>query len=648
MRRVAHGSKRSDPPAPSRTVDGPRARITDGLANVAAGLGTSRDKNFYNEYMPVVGLGQMVLENMFRGSWLARRIVSTPANDMTREWVSLSWEGKATDENGPKAIKKAEAQFGIKRKVNEAIRWGRLHGGAGIVIGIKNQDPAEPLDLATVKKDSLAYLRVFDRWRLTALTGQLDSESNANFGLPLFYMLDGSMKIHWSRVVRFGGDPLPYRAWLENQMWDDSVLQAPLSSVKAYDAVTGGIASMIWEANVDIIKTPGFFDYIGTKEGEAKLIQRFQAAATMKSFNRLLVMDKEEEYAQKTTQFSGVVATIGEFRNDLSGACGVPITRLWGNSASGLNATGEGDEVNYYDDIAGRQETDMIPQLTRIYDVVVPSTLGKMPEEFEIEANSLWQMSDKEKAELQKLRAERDQIYLDRGVITEGVSARQLRADGTYSEMTDEDVEMAEELAQEPEVAGPFPGQQPPGAPGSQPPGNQPPAPAGAKGANPSSQPPEDDDEEEEDDTPASDSANATVVERRVFQGFNIAVEHKAGSQRYWTDEAGREIGRVVMKHDYGFFEDHVGSDKQQLDVYLGPYQDAKDVFVVQQRKLPDYVSRDEDKVFLGFANPTDAKMAFVSHRHDGDAAYGGISGMSLAKFRKKLKDRKSTGPIRS
>jgi hypothetical protein len=89
-----------------------------------------------------------------------------------------------------------------------------------------------------------------------------------------------------------------------------------------------------------------------------------------------------------------------------------------------------------------------------------------MPDDYRFDFNSLWQMSDSEMATIQKTRAERDQIYLQAGVVTEGVVARELKEDGTYKNLTDEDIKLAEELAEAaPDPVLPMPGQLPQGAP---------------------------------------------------------------------------------------------------------------------------------------------------------------------------------------
>lgn len=57
---------------------------------------------------------------------------------------------------------------------------------------------------------------------------------------------------------------------------------------------------------------------------------------------------------------------------------------------------------------------------------------------------------------------------------------------------------------------------------------------------------------------------------------------------------------------------------------------------------------RDEDKCFLGFNSPDAAKEAFLAHRNDGNRAFGGMSVIPLAEFKRKLKRRTGTGKIRA
>ena len=103
------------------------------------------------------------------------------------------------------------------------------------------------------------------------------------------------------------------------------------------------------------------------------------------------------------------------------------------------------------------------------------------------------------------------------------------------------------------------------------------------------------------------------------------------------------------MQHDYGFIEGVSGADKEELDVYVGPDPDAKEVYVVRQQDKADPSQYDEDKTFVGFSSADAAKAAYLAHRDDGDRCYGGMSAMSMEKFKEKIARRpaNATSPIR-
>lgn len=421
---------------------------SDGLENVVAGLGTDRDKRSFSTYGTPRKLTPIELENMYRSSWLAKKIVNAVADDMTRAWRTHN-SSESNQEQVQKIIQ-AEKRFALKAKVNDALCWARLYGGAGILIGTKDGEYGKPLDAETVKKGDLTFLRTIDSRRLVPSGGNLCNDlASDNFGLPEAYTLaETSTVIHHSRVVRFNGQKLPHFAWLQNNMWDDSELQHVLDSITNCDTATASVASMLFEANVDVIKTEGLVDLLSSKDGEQKVIKRFQTAALLKSFNRTLLIDGSESYEKKSNTFTGLNLIIQQFMQDVSGAADIPMTRLFGQSAGGLNATGNNDIRNYYDMLQAKQESELRPQLERLDAIMVRSELGQMPDDYGFTFDSLWQMSDKEKADTEKTRGERDKIYFDMGVIDEGVIAADLKEAGTYNNLTDEHVELAKKLAQ--------------------------------------------------------------------------------------------------------------------------------------------------------------------------------------------------------
>jgi phage-related protein (TIGR01555 family) len=136
---------------------------------------------------------------------------------------------------------------------------------------------------------------------------------------------------------------------------------------------------------------------------------------------------------------------------DVSGGADVPATRLFGRSPAGMNSTGESDAANYNNRIAAEQVTKLRGPLKVLFEVLVRSTLGRLPENFDFTFRPLSQISANDKATIQKSNADRDKIYVELGVLTEGAVARQLKDDNVYSTLEEDDVKMAEELADQPD-----------------------------------------------------------------------------------------------------------------------------------------------------------------------------------------------------
>lgn len=428
-----------------------RVSAADGLQNVVAGLGTSRDKRSYTQFTTPRTLTHYELNAAYRSSWLAKRVINAVADDMTSKWREFNFDDE-TGEQG-ELLKQYEKRLKIQTKVNEAIRWSRLYGGCLIVLGIEGSEKgntlATPLNVETIKQGDLQWLHVLESWRISP-SGRLTTDfASPNFGLPDSYIVaESSVEVHYSRVLRFDGEKLPHFEWLSNGLWHDSVLQHVLDSVQDHDTTRAAIATMLFEANVDVIQGVGLGDLLSTEHGEKLLTKRFQTAALMKSFNRTLLLDKDETYEKKTNSFTGLPEVWRNFMLDVSGAAEIPVTRLFGQAATGFNATGEGDRKNYDAMICTSQETELRPQLEYLDELLVRSALGTMPDNFRFKFCPLQQVDIKQKADVQKTNAERDKVYVEMGVLREEQVAKQLRDDGVYNHITSEDIEMLEELAE--------------------------------------------------------------------------------------------------------------------------------------------------------------------------------------------------------
>jgi phage-related protein (TIGR01555 family) len=431
-----------------------------GLENLVTAMGTSRDKATHTRYRDLLNLTSVDADNVYRASGLARKINNIPADDMFREWIDFSWDGSGDHPNDVTAVKDALTALNVRWQMRSCKRWSRLYGGAAMVMGVGEEDLSQPFDENKMKKGDLRWVHHFDRYRLIAIPSPLTADpTSPNYSLPNMYQLmapDGSTPqgtaqgyVHWTRVIRFDGEEVPWFKFRQNGYWHDSTLLSILETLKGYDTATSAITTMLFDANVDIMKSKGLIANLAAKGGAAVMQNRYATGAFIKSLYRFLIIDKDdEEYDRKAYAFGGLADIKREYRTDLAAESHIPVTKLFGTSAQGLNATGEGDQSDYYDEIKAKQEAEIRPGLTRLLKVIIRSTLGTLPTGLKIDFCPLWQMTEQQRADVEQKRAQRDSTYLTAGVITPGLVAKQLHEDNVYSQMEDEDVKLAEELSE--------------------------------------------------------------------------------------------------------------------------------------------------------------------------------------------------------
>lgn len=124
------------------------------------------------------------------------------------------------------------------------------------------------------------------------------------------------------------------------------------------------------------------------------------------------------------------------------------------------------------------------------------------------------------------------------------------------------------------------------------------------------------------------------------FQGLPISIENRKGSHRHWYDVGEQKEGVTVMKFPYGYVRGTLGTDGDEVDVYIGKDKASDKVFVITQNKAPDFVKIDEQKVMLGFNSSEQARLAYLAHMNK-PKALRSIKEITMSEFKAKLTSHK-------
>lgn len=448
---------------PEGKADYARAARADSFKNVATGLGVAtRDKRESTSFeIDALTLDQ--LEGLYRAEDVSARIVDAPVEAAFRQGFEVVIEGDK-DRSQSEEIMARLDELGVAGQLEEAAKFARALGGSGLLLGADDgSDAEEPLDLEGIK--AFSWLTLFTPRELMVERYYEDPE-HPSFGKPELYrtcnitatganaMSAGGKLIHESRIIRFDGQPVSNRILRTQRGWADSVLLRPYKVIRDFNVGWSAVSYMLSEFSQALLKVKGLAEIIA-ENGDAEISKRASAMNISRSVAGVLLLDSEEDFSRDTVSLAGVPETLKEMLGRLAMAARMPVTVLAGVSPAGLNATGESDITQWYDTVKAWQMKSLLPALNIVVrcaflDPAGP-TKGKEPENWSVQFNPLWQLTEKETVELRNKQAMTDQVYINAGVLLpEEVAVARFGGDA-YSTETKLDMEAraeAEKMAE--------------------------------------------------------------------------------------------------------------------------------------------------------------------------------------------------------
>lgn len=405
----------------------------DGLADALApfaGRNAADRAGFFGSVAAFASLGgDLAAELAYAEGGLAATIVDRPADDA----VSRGFECEG-DERGDVADE--WSRLDAAPVMADALRYAFRDGAAAVLV-LCEDGPSLAEPLREDRIGAILGLRPLSGARLSAGPYRYADPAHPRYGEPTTYRVrdasGGEYEAHETRLLRVPGEPMAasngggrgssvsatlswagrprlggnvaedLRRYQQGLRWLLTLLERKQQPVHAAD----GLAEML--AAADTERRVALAAGLAVPADDAYAVVRARARSVDMTRGTLgtVMVDGKDKFSVLDLDLSGVGEVVREFKIALASSTRTPVSILFGESAKGLNATGENDFEGWYGHVAQVQNRCLRPALERLTRLIFRQDAfrAREPERWRVVFSPLWQPSDAERAETAERRA---------------------------------------------------------------------------------------------------------------------------------------------------------------------------------------------------------------------------------------------------
>lgn len=349
------------------------------------------DTMFINTRQLLISNFRDILNKCYTEYGIVKTLCEQPVRDAFRTGFTI--KGRNLDTKQIQQLEYYYEKEQLNNKIIEALVWGRLYGGGGLIIN--NGDRTErPLDIKRMRtKDTGGKLEFIpaDMWELYPkevkfMFNPLEDDKEDN------YFSYYNHTVHPSRVLITLGDPAPSMIKPRLRGWSLSVLEKAIRSINSYLKNQNLIFELLDEAKIDVYQIQGFNSAMLTNVGTSRVTARIQNANLLKNYQNSLVLDANDKYEQKQLSFNGLSEILTQIRQGVASDLKMPMTKLFGVSAAGFNS-GEDDIENYNGMIESEIRSTAKFIVIKVLELCCQHLFGFVPEDLNIDFKPLRELS---------------------------------------------------------------------------------------------------------------------------------------------------------------------------------------------------------------------------------------------------------------
>jgi phage-related protein (TIGR01555 family) len=405
---------------------------SDGWENALLGLGGTKDPTTYTRFGPRPTIDDTTLEALYVEDHFAARIVEALPKGALRPGWELTVPGDPVEGAAIRdAFKAYEERLEAVQELSQGACWGRLFGGAVTwIVADDGRESWEPLDEANIR--TIIGLHTFDR-RDVRVEQYYADPLHPRFQQPSHYRvrqrllsavaaLSGAdprgAVVHESRLIRWRGQDTTDNRRLQLIGWDDSVLERCWDALRQVAEDYGSKSLLLGRISQAVYKLKNLYKMIAGKEEET-VRRRMSLLDASRSRARAILLDTEEAFENVTQPVAGVPEMIGAGVLRLAAAGDMPLSIMMGQSVvQGANA--EADQETWNTKVDEWRTLQLRPRHKRLVRIILLAhdgpTKGIEPKQYSVAYKPLRLPTRKQLAEVGKIEADTDAIYIDKGV----------------------------------------------------------------------------------------------------------------------------------------------------------------------------------------------------------------------------------------
>ncbi|MFF5994268.1 phage portal protein [Lysinibacillus sp. KU-BSD001] len=349
---------------------------------------------------------------------IVQNIVDIPAEDMTRHWFTL----RMKDEKLARDIMARLADLNAKEAFKKMRMYERMRGDGFISLGVTQQqkfDLKDPLNVEKLLK--IDYLHPFSSYKVNEFLinddvfsidyGKLEQLRVNRASRNGIQAVESESLVHYSRVLH------DQTRRLEDEDQGMSLLESLYDAITVLDTSLWSVGQILHDFTFKVYSSKDIENLSKDEKRELAMLMDF-----MFRTEALAIIGEDETLTKQSTSVSGIKDLLDFTWEYIAAAARMPKSVIKGQEAGTITGA-QYDVMNYYARIVSAQENELKPKIEQLIRMLLwaekepggridPDTI-----EWEIKFNPLWSVDSKTDAEIRKITAETDQIYLSNGVV---------------------------------------------------------------------------------------------------------------------------------------------------------------------------------------------------------------------------------------